>query len=596
MQPYCIFYKLIWGGLIMKKRVACLLLAVVFVFANIAFAFANSTYTVKAGDVLWKIAQENNSTWQKLAEVNQLKNPNLIYQGQLLELGEVGVAVPTTSAVYKAGTYQGEARGKNGVIKVSVTVNDNSITAVKVIENTETKGIADPAIAQITKRIVESQSIKVDVVSGATVTCEAIIAAVKEAITKAKGELVNVGKISFVPGTYKGKGTGFGGAVELSVTFSEKAITDIKLISSKETEHVGTPAFDIMFDEIVSHTSTGVDVVSGATYTSNAILTAVEDAAKQSGCELSALRVGVKPYNLTPSKKIVDTYDVVIVGAGGAGLAAAAEAAQNGATVLIIEKQAAAGGNTLVAGCSFQNVMKCLVWDESNPESTTGVYDPTGETFKKAKSDQGRIATLNTILNWSEKNFDGKVTDSSKINNVEDYDLPLRGVHAEYLETLKTLKKQIAAYLAWADKKIAAGAKETDLTLFSTVELHIFQTYYGGLRLNNDKSEWIYGDYNLVSQICSEIEATKEWMMDQGALFQNATSAGTLIGCLWQRINRFDGGMVNGKKEEGKWGTYFAVPINTVLSANKKNQIMYRTTATELIADSKGKITGVKAS
>ena len=142
---------------------------------------------------------------------------------------------------------------------------------------------------------------------------------------------------------------------------------------------------------------------------------------------------------------------------------------------------------------------------------------------------------------------------------------------------------------------MAAGASETDLTLFSTNELHIFQTYYGGLRLNNDKTKWIYGDFDLVHQICTEIGPTKEWLMDQGSLFQNATAAGTLIGCLWQRINRFDGGIVNGEKVEGKWGTYFAVPLNTVLSANDKNTIMYRTKATELITDSSGRVTGVKA-
>lgn len=594
----------------MKKRAVSLLLALVFVFTSITFTFADSTYTVKSGDVLWKIAEQNNMTWQQLADINKLKNPHQIYPGQVLKLGgEVAAvtsaskaptttkiaAAPATPANYKPGTYQGEARGKDGVVKVSVTVNSNSITEVKVIQSNETAGIGDKAVAQIPKEIVKGQTLNVDTVAGATVTSEAIIAATKDALAKAKGNAADAGGISFVPGTYTGKGTGFGGPVVLSVTFSKDKITNISLVSSKETEHVGTPAFDIMFNEIKGYTSTGVDVVSGATHTSNAVLAAVEDAANQAGCKLSALRAGEKPYKLTPDEKIVDTYDVVVVGAGGAGVAAAATAAQKGATVLVIEKMADAGGNTLVAGCSFQNVMKCLVWDESNPDAATGVYAPTGETFKKAKSEQGRIATLKTILNWSEKNFDGTITDPSKIKSVDDYDLPNRGVHPEYLETLKTLKKQISAYLAWADKKMAAGAKETDLTLFSTVELHIFQTYYGGLRLSNDKTEWIYGNYDLVSQVCREIEPTKEWLMDQGSLFQNATSTATLIGCLWQRINRFDGGMVNGKKVPDKWGTYFAVPINTMLSANKKNQIMYRTTATELIADSTGKVTGVKA-
>lgn len=499
------------------------------------------------------------------------------------------------ATVYKAGTYSATAKGFGGDVTVKITVDDSKIKAVSFEGAKETPSIGGEALKKLSGNILSKQSADVNIVSGATYTSKGAIEAAKSAITKAKGIAVKASKISFKPGTYNGTATGMNGPVEVSVTFAKDSITGIKMVSSKETDHVGTSAFDIMFKEIKDYTSTGVDVLSGATITSKAILEAVEDAAKKAGCDITALRTGMKPYKLTAGKKIVDTYDVVVVGAGGAGITAAATAAQNGATVLVLEKNAEAGGNTLVSGSSFQNVMKCLVWDAWNPDATTGIYDPTGETFKKAKSEQGRIDTLRTILNWNEKPFDGKIVDKSKKITVDDYDLPNRGVHAEYLETLKTLKAQIATYLAWADKKMAAGAKETDLTLFSTVELHIFQTYYGGLRLSYDKSEWIYGKYDLVKQICSEIEPTKEWLMDQGSLFQNATSTGTLLGCLWQRINRFDGAVINGKKEEGKWGTYFAVPINTILTADKKNQIMYRTTATELIKDAKGKVIGVKA-
>ena len=580
----------------MKKRGVSLLLAVILIISSFTFASANS-YTIKAGDVLWKIAESYNTTWQRLAEINKLKNPNLIYPNQVIKLEEdeiVNKSASTTSSEYKAGMFSAKAKGFGGDITATITVDANKITNVSIIGSNETQGIGGKALKELSERILSKQSADIEVVSGATVTSQAVIEAAKIAISKAKDKAIEVGEISFTPGTYTGKGTGFNGPVELSVTFSDKKITDIKIVSSKETDRVGTPAYDILFDEIIEYTSTGVDVVSGATFTSNAVFTAVEDAAKKAGCAILALRAGAKPFKLTVGEKIVDTYDVVVVGAGGAGVTAAAAAAQNGATVLVIEKQAEAGGNTLVAGCSFQSVMDCLVWDKSNPDDLMGVYSYTGETFDKAKSELGRLDTLKTILNWSEKPFDGSIKDPSTIKNVDDYDLPNRGVHAEYLGTLKTLKEQIKAYFEWADKKMAEGAKETDLTLFSTVELHIFQTYYGGLRLSNDKTEWIYGNYDLVSQICKEIQPTKEWLMDQGSLFQNATSTGTLIGCLWQRINRFDGGMVNGKKVEAKWGTYFAVPINTMLSANEKNQIMYRTTAKELITDSRGRVTGVK--
>ncbi len=497
--------------------------------------------------------------------------------------------------LYTPGTYEAKEKGFGGDITVKITVNADKITDVSIEGEKETPTIGGAAFEKLSSSILSAQSSEVDAVSGATITSNAVISAVKKAIAKAKGEEEKTASISFKSGTYTGKGDGFGGEVIIDVTFSEDKITNIKLVSSNETDRVGTPAFDIMFKEIIDFTSTGVDVVSGATFTSNAVISAVEDAAAQSGCDIRALRIGQTPYKVVAGEKITDSYDVIIIGAGGAGVTAGAAAAQNGATVCIIEKEAEAGGNTLVSGCSFQSVMECLVWDENDPDATIGYYEYSGETFEKAKTDQGRLDTLRTILNWNEKAFDGTVADKSAIKDVEDYDLPIRGVHAEYLETLKELKRQIQLYLNWADAKMAAGTAENDLTLFSSVELHIFQTYYGGLRLNNEKTEWIYGNYDLVKQICSEIPATKEWLMDQGSLFQNATSTGTLIGCLWQRINRFDGALIDGEKVEGKWGTYFAAPINTVLKANNKNTVMYRTTAKELITDASGRVTGVKA-
>ena len=102
---------------------------------------------------------------------------------------------------------------------------------------------------------------------------------------------------------------------------------------------------------------------SGATFTSRAVFNAVNDAAEQAGCDIAALQTGAKPFAYEAEEAIEGTYDVDIVGAGGAGIAAAAQAAQNGDTVLVIEKNAEVGGNTLVSGGQYQSVMPYLVWD-----------------------------------------------------------------------------------------------------------------------------------------------------------------------------------------------------------------------------------------
>jgi fumarate reductase flavoprotein subunit len=497
----------------------------------------------------------------------------------------------TGSGIYKPGTYTASAQGIGGLVEVTVTVNADKITSVKIKGDKETEGLGAKAIEVLPAKIVAANG-KVDAVSGATVTSNAIFEALEAALKQARGEASMASVISFKPGTYVGTAKGYNGDLSLKVTFSETAIGGIEVAKSVETEHVGTAAFPIMFKDIQDYNSTGVDTVSGATFSSRAILGAVEDAAKQAGCDVAALRKGSRPFALKAGPKITDSYDVVIIGAGGAGMSAAAQAAQDGATVLVIEKAAEIGGNTLVSGGAFQAVQPSMVWDPNDPEATTGIYEPTHTVVQKVKNDSGRLATLKTILNWSEKPFDGTIKDKATIKGVDDYNLPERGVHAEYLPTLLTLKDQIRKYFAYADKHLAAGQKETDLTVFSTVELHIFQTYYGGLRLNREKDKWIVGDFKLVDQICRQAYDIRPWLEQQGAQIDNQQT--TLIGCLWQRINPILGGTVDGTFYKDKWGGYFKVMENTLLKANPKNKIMYRTTAKALMTKD-GRVIGVKA-
>ena len=91
-----------------------------------------------------------------------------------------------TAGIYTAGTYEGTAEGYGGEVKVEVTVNENEIESVTVLENSETEQIAGPAIEELPAAIVEAQSTDVDSVSGASVTSEAIKSAVQVALDEAK--------------------------------------------------------------------------------------------------------------------------------------------------------------------------------------------------------------------------------------------------------------------------------------------------------------------------------------------------------------------------------------------------------------------------
>ncbi len=504
--------------------------------------------------------------------------------------------VPFTAvnaATFTPGEYEATAQGFGGDVTVKVTVDENAVTAVEITGEDETPALGGAAIEEFTTSLVGvSDAEAVEAVSGATVTSTAVKEALAKALAQAKGEATeNTAELAFTVGTYTGKASGYNGEVELAVTFSDTAVTAVELVSSKETQYVGDVAFEPMFADIVEANGTGVDTVSGATFTSAAIRNAVNDAAEQAGCtNMDAFKSNKAVHEA--QAPIEETYDVVIVGAGGAGIAAAAQAAQDGNTVLVIEKNAQVGGNTLVSGGQYQSVMPYLVWDPADPDATTGVgYD--GNTYNKVVESVATLNELKTILNWSEEPFDEAYYKDHEFVAGDIEELSKHGVHAEYLPTLQALKAEIQQYLDWAEPKVEVGAGE--LTLFSTVNLHIFQTYYGGLRPSADMSSWIYGDFDLVNQFIQGGQELKQWLEAQGSTFVEDTQP-TLIGALWYRENEFIGATIDGVDYPGRWGTYFQAPMNTLLNTAEtaaSNKIMLRTTAEELIVED-GKVTGVK--
>ena len=499
------------------------------------------------------------------------------------------------------GTYSGSAQGLESTVTVDLTVEGGAITDVAVDVSGETAGVGAEIGDDVIAQILEAQGSGIDGVAGATITSDAVKAAVDEALAAAEGgEAITEaegGELGFTAGTYTGTFEGYNGPVEVAVTFDDKAVTGIEVTGSGETDHVGTVAYDILIPEIIEANGTGVDSVSGATFTSRALKEAVNLAADEAGVT-DKKAFTTNTIEITAQEPMDLTYDVVVVGAGGAGISAAAQAAQNGNTVLVIEKNAEVGGNTLVSGGQYQSVMPYLVWDPEDPDATTGVgFD--GQTYNKVKSVQGCIDELKMILDWNEDEFDEDYYVENEFVAGDAAELSKHGVHAEYLPILQDLKKEIQAYLDWAQPQLDAGVPENQLTLFSTVNLHIFQTYYGGLRQSADKTEWIYGDVDLVKQFIEDGQDLKPWLESMGATFIEDTQP-TLIGALWYRENEFIGANVDtdgdGETEEygGRWGTYFMAPMTAFLQANEENQVLTRTTANELIVED-GRVTGVKA-
>lgn len=152
--------------------------------------------------------------------------------------------------------------------------------------------------------------------------------------------------LSFEAGTYTGVADGFGGSVEAIVTVTDTSIESIQVIAEGETGEIGTAAISEITEAILQTQSLAIDVVSGATVSSTAVLAAIEDALTQAGADLAYLKDETNKLSVERVEQEDFETDVVVIGAGGAGMAAAIEAALAGKDVVILEQQAVIGGNT----------------------------------------------------------------------------------------------------------------------------------------------------------------------------------------------------------------------------------------------------------
>lgn len=200
-------------------------------------------------------------------------------------------AGPRIPLAFVPGTYTGVGNGRNGPVTVSVTFGEDSIRDIAVVQHGDTEDFFARALGGVVPAILERQSTKVDTVSGATLSSNGLISAVKAAMEEASikgggattGEAVDVNELGpFTPGTFEGVGAGgIHGKVEVSVTFDETKITSIVITQTKETPSVAGPAFEALTSQVLQKQTYEVDAFSGATFASKAFLSAVQDAVRQ---------------------------------------------------------------------------------------------------------------------------------------------------------------------------------------------------------------------------------------------------------------------------------------------------------------------------
>ncbi len=153
----------------------------------------------------------------------------------------------------------------------------------------------------------------------------------------------------YTPGIYEASAQGMGGPVVVTMEFSEDAIISVEAVGELETKGLGDVAIEQLTKDVMNAQSAEVDMVSGATVSSTAMMTAVADCINQA-----------KGIAAEKSAVTEETADVIVVGAGAAGLSAAAEAVKGGASVIVLETNSFLGG---AAGTSMGNIL------DLNPET-----------------------------------------------------------------------------------------------------------------------------------------------------------------------------------------------------------------------------------
>ncbi|MBQ7785273.1 MAG: FAD-dependent oxidoreductase [Clostridia bacterium] len=283
------------------------------------------------------------------------------------------------------GTYTGTAKGMMEGLTVSVTVNAAQIEDIVVTAHGETPGISDPAIEQIPAAILEAQSLEVDNISGATMTSEGIKKAVEAAIAQAGGEgmfkAAAVAKnTAYTAGTYTTNVQGMAGRFDVTVVVSEERIESVEIGSNKETTMVGTEAVRILPARIVESQSLGVDTLSGATVTSNAILYGVRECIKQAGGDVDALEAVPVELETYADKK--HESDILVVGGGMAGISAAIAAQQNGGDVILIDEKEYLGGNSVLSTGTF-------IFGGTSVQAALGIADDPDTFYSWAIENSG---------------------------------------------------------------------------------------------------------------------------------------------------------------------------------------------------------------
>ena len=378
----------------------------------------------------------------------------------LLATSVLLAAVSAGAYAYTPGTYTAAIAGQNGPVKVEVTTSADKILSVKIIDQKETEGIGSKAVAALPSEIVKAQSADVQGIAGASVSSAAIKKAVQECLNQAQGK--KAAPLALKNGTFEGKAYGNNGWLTVEVNIKDNKITDIKTPGQRETKYLGDTAIREIGKDVLQYQTLNVDNIAGATVTSTALKTAIAQAIEKAGGDIAAFQKLVPEKIKKVAGITKGSADLIIVGAGGAGLSAAVTAKDLGVkNVLVLEKMPVIGGNTLRCASAF---------NAADPDRQKAL--PMTETLKEAV-----VKAINE-----------------------------KPVSEEHAKLMADVKAKYEAYLK-------SGSK----TLFDCPEWHALQTYNGGDKV---------GQIPLIRQYSNNVLDTLHWMQSKGSPVMDRVSQG----------------------------------------------------------------------
>lgn len=257
----------------------------------------------------------------------------------------------------------------------------------------------------------------------------------------------------YTPGTYTATEKGMGGDVTVEITFDSNKITEVKITGDDETPGIGTLAIEQLPDVILEAQSADVDVISSATVTSTAILNATATCIAQA--------TGTSEES-SDEALTDETADVIVIGAGGAGLSAAASAGQNGSSVIVLEANGIIGGSTIRSGGHI------LVFDEN----INATMERNDESLQK-------------YLDYNKEDF------------------------GEWSETLVTLQQQIEDYL-----------ESNQEGRFDSVEMALIDHYLKGQGTDKEGNE-VTLDFDLTKTVFENANELNAWLCESGMEIQD---------------------------------------------------------------------------